>query len=281
MPTVTDPSDVASQTRPTYAKPPSAVLRDASLSRDARLLYVLLDDRAGSRGSVRVRIETLAADLDAGDKSVRRWLAELRAAGLVTTKSTGRSLSVTVANAARLVDKRTRTVTSDRSERSPVTALQSSKSGESSSAREPVELVPSTPTDDDGHDQDHRGGPYLAAIREATGHRLRPTTAVREHLAVIRRQNLEPADVGTLCAAYLHAHGSTVRSPGAWLADFVLAAIADGDRPAPTASAPTMYGDVPMTDPCGHGEPRGDRYCALCRAERTISSPGAWMADPW
>lgn len=266
MPTVTHPADDATEIRPVgYAIVPSAVLRDPSLSRDARLLYAVLDGRAGTKGSVRVLLDTLAADLAASPASVRRYLAELKSAGLITTKVTGRSLAITVANGSRSVDKRPRSLTRDRSECSPVSALQSNNKREVTTSRaeseKPVPTIPATAGDDGGTRT------YLAAVESATGHRLRPTTAVREHLASIRQQGVTPADLGTLTAAYLAAHGSNVESPAGWLAGFVLPAIADGQRPErrPASSSPTMYADVPTDRPCDHGEPRGESYCALCR----------------
>lgn len=84
-----------------FAMPPVAVMRDATLSLQARMLYVLLDARQGQSGSVRVRIATLCQDTGASDKSVRRWLDELRDAGLVATQATGRSLAIYVSNQCR------------------------------------------------------------------------------------------------------------------------------------------------------------------------------------
>ena len=248
-----------------FAVVPSAVLRDASLSLQARALYAILDDRQGASGSVRVRIATLCQDTGASDKSVRRWLDELRAAGLVATQQTGRSMAVYVSNASRTG----RTVIRDRADRSPVTGLQRSNSLVPTSSpddRPQVQLPAQIDTSDD-EQIEHRDIQYLAAIESSTGHRLRPTTAVRRHLAAIRRAGTTPAETGAISAAYLAAHGSSVRHPASWLAAFVLDAIAHGQRPQQLTLTftPPSYMSQLAAEPCEHGEPRGAAYCALCR----------------
>lgn len=256
-----------------FAVVPSAVLRDASLSLQARALYAILDDRQGASGSVRVRIATLCQDTGASDKSVRRWLDELRAAGLVATQQTGRSMAVYVSNASRTG----RTVIRDRADRSPVTGLQRSNSlvPTSSPDDRPQAPPPAQPDLDDGpHQEQPAEQPtgasdraYLDAIETATGHRLRPTTAVRQHLAAIRRAGTTPAETAAISAAYLAAHGSTVRHPASWLSAFVLDAVAHGQRPEQltfTTAAPSYMSQL-AAEPCEHGEPRGSACCALCR----------------
>lgn len=249
---------------------PSQVIRDATLSRDARLLYVLLDGRQGAAGRVRVLISTLAADLGASDKSVRRWLAELRDAGLIVTVSTGRSLLVRVANGSRLSTVEPRSVSRGRSDRSPATGQQSTNAREATSPDEQEPAPPPAPLaagDDGSRDQD-----YLAAIEHATGHRLRPTTPVREHLAAMRRQEITPAAAAALAGAYLAAQDGRIRKPAAWLAGFVLAAVAAGDRPAeqPATPLPPSIAELEhlAASTCHHGTPGGAGRCALCRHAR-------------
>lgn len=260
--------------RAPFAMTPVAVLRDNTLSRDARLLFAILDARQGQSGSARVRIATLCQDTGASDKSVRRWLDELRSAGLVATQQTGRSMAIYVSNASRTG----RTVTRDRADRSPVTALQRHKNRDTSSSPDdrPPAPPPAPPDIDDGPHQEQPGErspgasdrDYLDEIVTATGHRLRPTTAVRQHLAAIRRSGTTPAETGAITAAYLAAHGSTVRHPASWLSAFVLDAIAHGQRPEQLAMqtyAPPSYMSQLAAEPCEHGEPRGAACCALCR----------------
>lgn len=271
-----------------FAMPPVSVLSDGRLSRDARLLYAVLDGRQGQAASVRVRISTLATDLGASGASVRRWMDELRAVGLLVTRQTGRSSILAVVNVSRMAsaarvlrDEQAdpRVLTSDRSECSPVSDLQIHKRDiQISTSPPPDPTVPSpapTNADDDQSDQ-----AYLAAIEASTGHRLRPHQAISRHLAAIRRSGTTPADVAAIAAAYLAMHGGRVRNPAAWLASFVLESIAKGQGAEQLAlwqqqqeqqetSADTWtvarYADLDASEPCEHGEPRGARGCALCR----------------
>jgi len=291
--TATSPAPAAIEDAPAaaapFGMPPRHVLRDASLSMQARTLYCILDDRQGASGSLRVRIETLCEDTGASSASVRRWLDELRAAGLLATQQTGRSLAIHVSNPSR---RPRRVLTGEHSECSPVSALQRKNSQERTTPPDcqPTDRPPARPrprgdgqtgTQNPGQ-TDHQTGTqnpgqtdqrtdpdreYLAAIEDATGHPLRPTTAVRAHLAAIRRSGTTPADTAALAAAYLAANGATVRQPSAWLAAFALPAIAEGNRPEQphTTYAPPTYMSQLATEPCDHGDPRGPAYCALCR----------------
>lgn len=60
----------------------SNVIHNSKLSRDARLLYALLDDYAGQKGEAWPSMKTLMADLDASERAVQKWLKELRDASL-------------------------------------------------------------------------------------------------------------------------------------------------------------------------------------------------------
>lgn len=61
------------------------------LSVGARLLYVLLDDMARDRGNWFVKQPVLAARMGVSIRQLRDWLAELRTAGHIVSKRTGRS----------------------------------------------------------------------------------------------------------------------------------------------------------------------------------------------
>lgn len=270
-----------------FAMPPVSVLSDGRLSRDARLLYAVLDGRQGRAASVRVRISTLATDLGASDKSIRRWMDELRAIGLLVTRQTGRSSITTVINVSRMASaarsatgdrSEPRSVTADRSDRSLVTDPQIHNREIQTSSSQPPDPTPPPPASL-GADDDRSDQAYLAAIEASTGHRLRPHQAISKHLAAIRRSGTTPADTAAVAAAYLAMHGGRVRKPAAWLASFVLEAIATGQgaeqlalwREQETSAAkwmtplPPPYADLDASEPCEHGEPRGARGCALCR----------------
>lgn len=239
-----------------FAMTPAQVLMDGRLSRDARLLYAVLDLRQGQAASVRVRIATLATDLGASDKSVRRWMDELRAVGMVTTRQTGRSLILAVINVSRMASaarsvagdrngvsnavthaeqiavtgdrSEPRSVTADQPDRSLVTALQIHNSQIQTSSSAPADPTPPPPAPP-GADDDRSDQGYLAAIESATGHRLRAHHGIAQHLRAIRRSGITPADTAAIAAAYLAMHGGRVRKPAAWLATFVLESIAKGE----------------------------------------------------
>ena len=84
-----------------FAIVPSSILRDPHLSLGARTLYTLIDSHQGVKGRQRLKIATLAGELGVSDRATSRYINELKAAGHLTTKATGRSLSFTVTNPSR------------------------------------------------------------------------------------------------------------------------------------------------------------------------------------
>lgn len=86
---------------PGYAVVPNAILREASLSLAARLLYGVLDGRRASGAWVRVGAETLAADLGTSVSTVSRAAKELEAAGWLERRRTGRTSAWRLANPIR------------------------------------------------------------------------------------------------------------------------------------------------------------------------------------
>ena len=84
-----------------FAITPSSVVRDPHLSLGARTLYTLIDSHQGVKGRQRLKIATLAGELGVSDRATSRYINELKAAGHLTTKATGRSLSFTVTNPSR------------------------------------------------------------------------------------------------------------------------------------------------------------------------------------
>ena len=84
-----------------HCRPPVEVVLDATLSLQARMLYVILDARAGARGYVHVRQDTLAGDLGCSVRQVQRAMKELRERGLVEVQQTKAVARLTVVNEAR------------------------------------------------------------------------------------------------------------------------------------------------------------------------------------
>jgi hypothetical protein len=67
------------------------VVFDTKLSASARLLYVALDDYAGSRAEAWPRQKVLAEQFGVHRSQIKRWLGELIAAGYVVSRRTGRN----------------------------------------------------------------------------------------------------------------------------------------------------------------------------------------------
>lgn len=90
-----DPDAANSQAQPGrrerrgFTPLPNAVLFDARLSRDARLLYALLQAHARRDGSCFPSQATLAKELTAGETQVRAYLRELLCAGLISCHRRG------------------------------------------------------------------------------------------------------------------------------------------------------------------------------------------------
>ena len=116
-----------------FAIVPSSILRDPHLSLGAKALYGVIDSHQGDQSKQQLKIATLAGELGISDRTTRRYITELKAAGHLTTKVTMRSSVFTVINPSRrpklTADSPAkvipRSVISDRTTRSPVTGLKS------------------------------------------------------------------------------------------------------------------------------------------------------------
>lgn len=237
---------------PGYAIAPNAVLRDARLSRDARLLYVLLDGHAGANGRVRVGDATVAAELNASESSFYRWSKELQDAGLITRKGTGRSAITIVHNGSRLkssmpAEKPQQTLsaaTADSPELSRVTALQRSNSLEENNNRgaSPAEggaaPAPTETPAAGGHAEEL----LLDAVRAATGAPVEMTRPVRRHLQSVAARGTTPNELAVEVAAWLAVKGEeNIYRLAGFIAGVVLPSIASGaptPLPEPTITAP-------------------------------------------
>ena len=95
------PSHAGTNTRTGYGIADSSIVRDASLSITARLVWVLLDSHQGARELLRIKRVTLLAELDCGGRTLDRALAELIEAGLLEITRTGRSSIYRLVNPSR------------------------------------------------------------------------------------------------------------------------------------------------------------------------------------
>jgi len=85
-----------------YGIVPRSVLTDSRLSMLSRVLYALLDSRQTSASRVRITQRLLADDLGVSVRTIGAALAELVAAGWLSTGRTGRSSSYRLVNPSRL-----------------------------------------------------------------------------------------------------------------------------------------------------------------------------------
>ena len=242
-----------------YAIVPHSVARDASLSAQARLLFVIIDGHCGSKSTQKLRLATLASELGASVSTVRRYLRELEDAGLVRTYRTGRALIVGRDNPAR------KRATGERSDASPVNTRKRSNKRELTTTSRPSENVtpPASPVT-------VAAGEYLKEINHATGALIQPNQTVTAHLGAIAEQGRSPAELATLVAAELAANRGHVRNPGGFIVGIILPSIAAGaslTEPEPMTYLPPSPLDLHLAEQaaCHHGTPGGASKCGLCR----------------
>jgi hypothetical protein len=233
---------------------PHFVMRNPDLSQGARLLYVLIDGHLGNKSTQQVTQALLAREAGTSERTIQRWLVELRAAGLVTTYATGRSLILSRLNPSRRDTSGRRDTTPvsgpNRNNKKEITTT----TGSASKPKKPGKVSRVVAAD------------FLDEINKATGTQVAPTKAVLEKLEALDGQGLSPADVAALTGAYLSAHGEGIKNRTGFVASFVLDSLAAGGRPdVPGPSGPVTYMETVTDDPCQHGDPRGASWCALCR----------------
>lgn len=269
---------------PGYAIAPNAVLRDARLSIQARLLYVVLDGHAGVRGRVRVRDATIVAELGCCERSFYKWSAELVAAGHIERKGTGRSAITTVINrvrtpAAELHDDAAIGARAAR-ERSAAlhddAALHRIRSGVvTNNSKRGTAPAPAHGSPAPTSPLDPAAGGYLetylrAVIEGADGEDITLNRKVRGHLEAIAAQGIKPEQLRELVAGWprISWSGEPIHRLAGFVVGVVLPGIAQGQS-APTA-APAQQTPIPPTyqelleqPVCEHGAEQG--RCALCR----------------
>lgn len=74
---------------PTFSALPHAVMRDTAISRDARLLYAILQGHWWRDGICSANHTTLAAEMGCTVRSLREYLNELIAVGLISEEASG------------------------------------------------------------------------------------------------------------------------------------------------------------------------------------------------
>ena len=278
MTVATAPPQIQSDTEiPGYAKVPNSVLRDASLSVTARLLYSVLDGRRADRGQ-RVSLSVLAADLGVSESTVRRAAGELEGQGLLKRSRTGRTNSWRLTNPVRTAGNRiveqhaatesdqspvppkpAKPVTSAGSDQSPVTGLQRT-------TRENYNNNAGRSTTDTELVSD-----YLTGINAATGSTLVQTRALQQLVTRIAAAGIPANEAALTAAAWLAAKGNTVQNVNGFLASIVLPSMANGqelENPHQKETPiPPAYRDVIAADRTTPADPEtAQRGISACRS---------------
>lgn len=259
-----------------FAVVPVAVIREQQISDAAFRLYAALDGRITKTNSLRLRQDTLAADLGWSVSKVKRCMGELVAVGLVTSDRTSRSSRLKVLNPVRrgvdilpadrsdLTQQDVRSVNSDPADRSDLTPpyINNSLINNNNS------VVGQTPTPTaTGFSNENPIGGYIEAIAKA-GVQLSATKTIQRFLGKIKTQGITPVELTELVRRYLAA-GVNIADPTPYVAGYVLVELAAGRRPpaqknAPSQMSPTELANAPR---CEHGAVSGQ--CALCRNNST------------
>jgi len=196
---------------------PQSVIEDATLSVNARLLFIILDARAGSRRVVSVRVEVLAVALGKSAATTKRALEELEARGLLQRSRTLGTSRTVVHNPARA--PRGRRLTSAPAYGSPM-SRRSSKNDLSKKQQQ-------QPAASEGSAIEARE--LLGRIIEATGTPIKPTAVLmrtlREAVASGRAD-----DMPIMATAWLATVAGNVGNPAGYLAGYILPALAEGRR---------------------------------------------------
>ena len=249
--------------REPFGMAPRSILRDASLSPMARLVYMILDERAGREGVVRVSQSTLAEDVGTSVRTIKRAVNELEVAGLIHSKITGRSSVISVWNPARtaapvarqepLVGQQwhVRGDTSGTSTEKEVLEKQASKH---SSAYDTEQAVASEPLLD----------PFeVEAFLESLPVNLRP-----DHTSRLSKSLSEALSRGWTAVSIAEAIRKRITNPDAraGLTMKILGELAQQRADEYTVSetpTPTAWKDLAAAARCDHGAILG--ACALCR----------------
>lgn len=259
-----------------FAVVPVAVIREQQISDAAFRLYAALDGRITQTKSLRLRQDTLAADLGWSVSKVKRCMGELVAVGLVESSRTSRSSRLKVLNPVRrtvdnlpgdrsdLSPQDVRSVNSDPADRSDLTPPQINNSLINNNNS----VVGQTPTPTaTGFSNENPIGGYIEAIAKA-GVQLSPTKTIQRLLGKIKTQGVTPPELTELVRRYLAA-GVNIANPTPYVAGYVLIELAEGRRPAAPKTAPGQMSPTELANArrCEHGAVTGQ--CALCRSSST------------
>jgi hypothetical protein len=269
-----------------FAVIPVAVIREQGISDAAFRLYAALDGRITETKSLRLRQDTLAADLGWSVSKVKRGMGELVAAGLVGSLRTSRSSRLNVLNPVRrtvdnlpgdrsdLSQQDTRSVNSDPADRSDLTPPQINNSLINNNNIVAGQIPTPTAT---GFSEENPIGGYLEAIAEA-GVTLSATKTIQRLFGKIKTQGVTPAELTELVRRYLAA-GINVANPTPYVAGYVLSELAAGRRPEAPKSAPNQMTPTELANAsrCDHGAVAGQ--CALCRAASTLEQVKRIVAE--
>jgi len=265
--------------REPFGMAPRSVLRDASLSPMARLVYMILDERAGAQGVVRVSQGTLSTDVGTSVRSIKRAVNELEVAGLIHSKITGRSSIISVRNPARSsapVVPEVPLVAPVEPERGHEWHLRGDIYG-TSTEKEPLEKQASTTSSAYDTEQAVTSEPLLdpfevEAFLESLPVNLRP-----DHTSRLSKSLSEALSRGWTAVGIAEAIRKRITNPDAraGLTVKILGELAQqraSEHTVPETPTPTAWKDLAAAPRCDHGEVIG--RCALCRRAEQVLTNG-------
>jgi Fe2+ or Zn2+ uptake regulation protein len=268
---VADEPRLTQTNRVPFGMAPRFVLRDASLSPMARLVYMILDERVGAQDHQRVSQELLAKDVGTTTRTIRRAITELELAGLVHKRRTGRTDMYFVRNPAR--------------SSAPVAPQESLIGHEcpdrldisvQSTEKEPLEKQASKHSSAYDTEQAVTAEPLLdpfevEAFLESLPVNLRP-----DHTLRLSKSLSEAANRGWTAVGIAEAIRKRITNPDAraGLTIKILGELAQqraDEHTVPETPTPTAWKDLAAAPRCDHGEVVG--RCALCRwAEQGLTN---------
>lgn len=264
----------------TWAVTPSSVLLDARLSDRAVRLYGVLDVRTMGRAQVAVKVATLAAQLRWSLRKTEQALEELVTLGYVSRQRTRGVSLTTLVNPARPAKKGARSAGScgpDPQDLAGTSRSSSLRSKNIIRGETPASSDSPAPTSaaDAGRDP---LSPYLLAASEGAGITLDLNRTVKSYLQKISA-TMTAEQLRDQVAEWprISWSGLPIYDLGGFYVGVVLRGIAEGwqppspDRPgaapAQETPIPPRIEELYAHEPCQHGDPRGQRACALCRME--------------
>lgn len=272
--TVPTESPESHVTRPRYSTASEAIITDTSISDTALRAYVLLDLRAGASGTCRTGLKRIAVDIGISERAARRAVAELKEAGWISVKRTGRTSIYSVFNPSRPA-RSPRVDTHGRSDRPQVAALQNKSVLTTSSV--PTEVTKPTQSAAQ-HDAGERsqGAKYAAELRALLPITMRPDPTSEQN-ALLDQAVTRGWTVAALAEQIISAVDPGRYDKPAGVVITKLRAMARSEPPAAKPQRPTHCG---VCDPVTRwvyidGDESKPQRCPVCHSEEARKESAA------